>query len=74
MKHRLLIFGLALAIVLVGSAQLIHSVKAHSEQRQERIERELNELLNGIRTECKFQFPHSIIERAKCYQNMMVNV
>ncbi|KKK50024.1 hypothetical protein LCGC14_3129180, partial [marine sediment metagenome] len=49
-------------------------VKDHSEQRQQRIEQEIEEQINGMRQECKFQFPHSIIERAKCYQNMMVNV
>ncbi len=74
MKYWLPISGLVLAVALLGAGQLILTVKAHSEQRQERLDQELNKLQNGIRIECKYQFPHSIIERAKCYQKLMATV
>ena len=74
MKYWLPISGLVLAAALLGAGQLILTVKAHSEQRQERLDQELLEFHNGIRQECKYQFPHSIIERAKCYQKMIANV
>ena len=71
-RWRPFLYGLAAS--LLASSYLIHTVKAHSEQRQEQRNQEIEERINGMRQECRFQFPHSIIERVKCYRNMMANV
>ncbi len=73
MKHwKRILIGFAIAIVL--AVNFIQTVKTHAEDYQERRNQEIEERINGMRQECRFQFPHSIIERAKCYQNMMANV
>ena len=74
MKYRLLICGFFLGYALLHTALLIQYVKAHSEQRQQRIEQEIEERINAMREECRLQYPHDIYMRVKCYQKMMANV
>ncbi len=71
MKRSLIILACVLAFGLIW---FLDTVKTHGEDYQERRNQEIEEQINGMRQECKFQFPYSIIERAKCYQNMMANV
>lgn len=71
MKYWLPISGLVLAIALLGSTYLIQTVKAYSENRQQRIEQEVHELQVAIRYECLVAFPHDLVVRAKCYQRLM---
>ncbi len=71
MKRALIIFGIALLLGYAGGS-VLKTVKAHSEQRLQRIDQEIEERINGMRQECRLQFPHSIVERAKCYQQLLV--
>ena len=62
--------------LLLGCAytQFEETLIDRSEQRQQRIEQEIEERINGMREECRLQYPHDIYMRAKCYQKMMANV
>ncbi len=71
MKYWLPISGLVLAMALLGSAYLIQTVKAYSENRQQRIEHEVHELQDRIRYECLVAFPHDLVVRTNCYQRLM---
>ena len=71
MKYWLPISGFVFAIALFGSTYLIQTVKAYSENRQQRIEQEVHELVNGIRHQCLVASPHDLVVRAKCYQRLM---
>ena len=73
MKRSFIIFGIAIILGYAGGS-VLKTVKAHSEQRLERIDQEIEERINGMREECRLQFPHDIYMRAKCYQKMMANV
>ncbi len=61
-------------VLTFGLIWFLNTVKAHGEDYQERRNQEIEEQINGMREECRFQFPHSIVERAKCYQKMMATV
>ena len=67
-----LFYGLAWALLATGF--FIQAIKTHSEQRQQRIDQEIEERVNGMREECRLQYPHDIYMRVKCYQKMMANV
>ena len=71
MKRALITLACVLSFGLIW---FLDTVKTHGEDFQERRNQETEEQINGMRQECKFQFPHSIIERAKCYRTMMANV
>ena len=61
-------------VLTFGFIWFLNTVKAHGEDYRERRNQEIEEQINGMREECRFQFPHSIVERAKCYQKMMATV
>ena len=71
MKYWLPILICSIAIALLGSAYLMQTVKAYSENRQQRIEQQVHELQDAIRYECLVAFPHDLVVRAQCYQRLM---
>lgn len=74
MKYWLPILICCVAVGLLGAGQLVLTVKTYSEQRQQRIDQEIEERVNGMREECRLQFPHDAYMRVKCYQRMMAKV
>ena len=68
-RWRPFIYGLAASLLM--SAYLIHAVKADSEQRQQRIEQEQQQLHDDIVFECRLAFPLNYISRDKCYARLL---
>ena len=58
----------------LGLVWFLDTVRAHGEDLLERRNQEIEERINGMREECRLQYPHDIYMRAKCYQKMMANV
>ena len=71
---RFAILFLCAMVLIFGLTWFALTLRAASEQRQQRIEQEIEERINSMREECRLQYPHDIYMRAKCYQKMMANV
>ena len=60
--------GCVLAFVLIWFLDI---VKAHGEQRQERIQQERQERIDQSVNECKWAYPLDLISRGKCYEKLL---
>ena len=66
-----LVSGFILGFMLIGSAYLIVTVKAHSEQRQEQRQQELQEYIDQSVNECNWAYPLDLISKYQCIERLL---
>ena len=58
-------------LAIVCCAEFTDRLKAHSEQKQEQRQQELQEYIDKSMNECSWAYPLDLISRAKCYERLL---
>jgi hypothetical protein len=67
----ILLLGIAMAFLLLWAASILVTVKAQSEERQERRQQETQEYIDKVVNECKWAYPLDLVSRYECIERLI---